>query len=159
MVTYCVSLLIAPPLIDLQSKLANILFANELQKRLDEQGVKNVYVNSLHPGSVATNLATNARFGSLVSIGNAVLTSVEGGAATQASLFYTQRVLILQIYLSVHPEVVEKGYKGKYFVPMAALTDANSAGRDMEMAKKLWAWTEDILKEKGFFKDWSFSPF
>ncbi|ORY38531.1 NAD(P)-binding protein [Rhizoclosmatium globosum] len=34
-----------------QSKLANILFSNELQKRLEESGVSNVFVNSCIPES------------------------------------------------------------------------------------------------------------
>ncbi|XP_034215444.1 short-chain dehydrogenase TIC 32, chloroplastic-like isoform X2 [Prunus dulcis] len=38
-----------------QSKLANILHANELTKRLKEEGVA-ITANSLHPGSIATNL-------------------------------------------------------------------------------------------------------
>ncbi|KAI9159695.1 hypothetical protein LWI28_001016 [Acer negundo] len=39
-----------------QSKFANILHANELAKRLKEEGV-NITVKSLHPGGIATNLA------------------------------------------------------------------------------------------------------
>jgi NAD(P)-dependent dehydrogenase (short-subunit alcohol dehydrogenase family) len=40
-----------------QSKLANVLFANELQKKLrEEKGIDYVAVNSLHPGAVNTEL-------------------------------------------------------------------------------------------------------
>ncbi|CAN1253893.1 Short-chain dehydrogenase TIC 32, chloroplastic [Linum perenne] len=39
-----------------QSKLANILHANELASRLKEEGI-NITANSLHPGAIATNLA------------------------------------------------------------------------------------------------------
>ncbi|XP_050886207.1 short-chain dehydrogenase TIC 32, chloroplastic-like isoform X2 [Lathyrus oleraceus] len=38
-----------------QSKLANILHANELAKRLKDDGV-NIIANSLHPGAIVTNL-------------------------------------------------------------------------------------------------------
>ncbi|KAG8659174.1 hypothetical protein MANES_02G020400v8 [Manihot esculenta] len=38
-----------------QSKLANILHSSELSRRLKEDGV-NITANSLHPGSIATNL-------------------------------------------------------------------------------------------------------
>ena len=41
-----------------QSKLANILFSRALQKRMDA----NVFVNSLHPGVVKTELAKNAAY-------------------------------------------------------------------------------------------------
>jgi NAD(P)-dependent dehydrogenase (short-subunit alcohol dehydrogenase family) len=39
-----------------QSKLANILFARELNKRLEAKGVKNVFVNACHPGVIRTEL-------------------------------------------------------------------------------------------------------
>uniref|UniRef100_A0A0A9DD26 Uncharacterized protein n=1 Tax=Arundo donax TaxID=35708 RepID=A0A0A9DD26_ARUDO len=38
-----------------QSKLANILHANELARRFKEEGI-NMTANSLHPGSIITNL-------------------------------------------------------------------------------------------------------
>ncbi|XP_057776038.1 short-chain dehydrogenase TIC 32, chloroplastic-like isoform X2 [Salvia miltiorrhiza] len=38
-----------------QSKLANILHANELTRRFQEEGIK-ITANSLHPGAIATNL-------------------------------------------------------------------------------------------------------
>ncbi|XP_052210709.1 short-chain dehydrogenase TIC 32, chloroplastic-like isoform X2 [Diospyros lotus] len=44
-----------------QSKLANILHANELAKRLKEEGVE-ITANSLHPGSIATNLTRHHSF-------------------------------------------------------------------------------------------------
>ncbi|KAF9689329.1 hypothetical protein SADUNF_Sadunf01G0081000 [Salix dunnii] len=49
-----------------QSKLANILHANELTRRLKEEGV-DITVNSLHPGSIMTNLL---RFHSVINILN-----------------------------------------------------------------------------------------
>ena len=42
-----------------RSKLANILFSNELARRLSEQGAQ-ITSNAVHPGLVATNLLTNA---------------------------------------------------------------------------------------------------
>ncbi|KAL8196246.1 hypothetical protein R6Q57_025246 [Mikania cordata] len=44
-----------------QSKLANILHAKELTRRLKEEGV-DITVNSLHPGVIATNLARHSSF-------------------------------------------------------------------------------------------------
>ena len=42
-----------------RSKLANILFSNELARRFDERGLK-LTSNAVHPGLVATNLITQA---------------------------------------------------------------------------------------------------
>ncbi|CAI0417275.1 unnamed protein product [Linum tenue] len=44
-----------------QSKLANILHANELARRLKEEGI-NITANSLHPGAIATNLLRHSSF-------------------------------------------------------------------------------------------------
>ena len=41
----------------MDSKLANVYFANELDRRLQERGVTNVYVNSCHPGKLASTTA------------------------------------------------------------------------------------------------------
>lgn len=52
-----------------QSKLANVLHANELARRLKEERVLEITANSLHPGAIATNLF---RYNSFIS-GNFVL--------------------------------------------------------------------------------------
>ena len=39
-----------------ESKLANIWFTKELDKRLQERGVKNVYTNCCHPGRIHEQL-------------------------------------------------------------------------------------------------------
>ncbi|GMP85418.1 hypothetical protein CsSME_00038580 [Camellia sinensis var. sinensis] len=44
-----------------QSKLANILHANELSRRLQEEGA-NITVNSVHPGLIMTNLMRHSFF-------------------------------------------------------------------------------------------------
>ncbi|KAB7497998.1 hypothetical protein Anas_00091 [Armadillidium nasatum] len=43
-----------------QSKLCNVLFTNELARLLDQKGIKNVTVNSLHPGAVKTEIVKNS---------------------------------------------------------------------------------------------------
>ncbi|KAI9347278.1 WW domain-containing oxidoreductase-like protein, partial [Obelidium mucronatum] len=67
-----------------QIKLANILFTTQLQKKLEESGVTNIYVNSVHPGMVSTNLASGAN------ISWALSTLVKQVAATPANGALTQ---------------------------------------------------------------------
>jgi retinol dehydrogenase-12 len=45
-----------------ETKLANILHAKELDRRLQEKAIKNVYVNACHPGVVKTELARNSQY-------------------------------------------------------------------------------------------------
>jgi WW domain-containing oxidoreductase len=114
-----------------QSKLANLLFANHLAKRLEGTGKT---ANSLHPGVIHTNLARSmnpiAR-GALAIAAPLVLKSVGEGAATQ-------------VYLAVHPNV--DGVAGKYFSD-CNVGKSSSRGRDEEMAAKLWEVSEKIAAE------------
>ncbi|CAN0841260.1 Short-chain dehydrogenase TIC 32, chloroplastic [Linum grandiflorum] len=106
-----------------QSKLANILHAKELARRLKEDDA-NITVNSLHPGSIVTNLLRYHSFVNLLArvFVKFALKNVQQGAATSC-------------YLALHPQV--KGVTGKHFMD-CNLAEPNSHGNDMNLAKKLW---------------------
>lgn len=111
-----------------QSKLANVLFTNELADRLKNT---NVTVNSLHPGFVKTQIGNkNASwysnlFWSIVTLG---AISVEDGAKTS-------------VYLASSPEV--KGVTGKYFDKCKEKKTAALA-LDKELGKQLWQKSEEL---------------
>lgn len=127
-----------------QSKLANLLFTYELERRLRKAGRKTISV-AAHPGYAATNLQTaGAKMdGSTVSewfmkLGNSLLAqSAERGA-------------LPQVYAAVHPEV----QGGQYFGPdglfeMAGfprLVQSNAASRDEAAAQRLWQVSEELTK-------------
>jgi len=102
-----------------RSKLANILFANELSRRLE--GVE-VTSNSLHPGVIATRFGQNdpGFFRLLVTLGRPFLGRPERGARTS-------------IHLAAAPELAR--VSGRYFKnsreapPSKAATDATSQER------------------------------
>ncbi|XP_042507146.1 short-chain dehydrogenase TIC 32, chloroplastic-like isoform X2 [Macadamia integrifolia] len=106
-----------------QSKLANILHATELNRRLKEEGVT-IIANSVHPGAIVTNILRYHGF--LNGIVNwtikYLVKNIKQGAATIC-------------YVALHPQV--KGLGGKYFVD-SNLADPSSQAKDMELAKKLW---------------------
>ncbi|XP_062149767.1 short-chain dehydrogenase TIC 32, chloroplastic-like [Alnus glutinosa] len=114
-----------------QSKLANVLHANELARCLKEDGV-DITANSLHPGAISTNLFRhNNIVNSLVhSLGRFVLKNVQQGAATTC-------------YVALHPQV--KGVSGEFFSD-SNLSKANSHGRNMELAKKLWDFSMNLIR-------------
>ncbi|KAK4838945.1 hypothetical protein QYF36_017714 [Acer negundo] len=114
-----------------QSKFANILHANELAKRLKEEGV-NITVNSLHPGGIATNLARHNGVLNFLSntIGKFFGKSLEQGAATQC-------------YVALNPQV--QGVTGEYFED-CNISKTTPHGREDEMAKKLWNLSMDLIK-------------
>jgi hypothetical protein len=39
---------------------------------------------------------------------------------------------------------------GEYFVPTAKIGKASNYANDMELASKLWTWTDEQMKGKGF---------
>ncbi|CAG8453922.1 10932_t:CDS:2 [Diversispora eburnea] len=121
-----------------QSKLANILFSLELNKRLTD---KEVYVNSVHPGLVKTELFRNLKdsMGLMAKPINLIvglfMTPVEEGAVTS-------------LYCATSPEIIEKNLRGKYFVPLGKLSKPGKLGTDEKLALKLWEYSEELIKEK-----------
>ncbi|CAD6257904.1 unnamed protein product [Miscanthus lutarioriparius] len=116
------------------SKLANILHANELSRRFQEEGC-NLTANSLHPGAIITNIiryvaGNNSALISVLSpVANLVLKSIPQGAATTC-------------YLALHPNV--KDVSGKYFSDCNEATPT-AVARDSELAKRLWSFSEELV--------------
>ncbi|KAL8534439.1 hypothetical protein ACS0TY_010452 [Phlomoides rotata] len=107
-----------------QSKLALILHAKELARRLKEDGA-NVTANSLHPGLVATNIVhVPAKIKGFINIlfYKFFLKTVQQGASTSC-------------YLALHPQV--KGISGEYFADNN-LAKPNAQAADATLASKLW---------------------
>jgi len=114
-----------------QSKLANLLFANHLAKRL--AGTRKT-ANSLHPGVIHTNLARsmNPIARAALAIGAPlVLKTIPEGAATTC-------------YVAVHPSL--DGVSGKYFAD-CNVSKPSTLGRDEAMAAKLWEISTKIAAE------------
>ncbi|KAM7499678.1 hypothetical protein LguiA_024092 [Lonicera macranthoides] len=114
-----------------QSKLANILHANELARRLKEEG-EQITANSLHPGAITTNLFRHIGFveGLVGALGKVLLKNVPQGAATTC-------------YVALHPQV--KGLSGKYFSD-SNLAETTTLGKDANLARKLWDFSTNLVK-------------
>ncbi|KAI8800114.1 hypothetical protein BJ742DRAFT_860307 [Cladochytrium replicatum] len=127
-----------------ETKIANIYFTRVLQKKLDAAGHGHIFVNAVHPGIVKTELdrfAEEPRSALLSSI----LISPEKGAITQT-------------YVATAPEIKEKKYKGKYFVPFASEECPSNVALNDVLAEKTWIWTEKVFQEK-YKSDWSWAKF
>jgi retinol dehydrogenase-12 len=111
-----------------QSKLMNILFTNELARRLEGTQVT---VNALHPGVVATGFGQNTPgiFRSLVKLAAPFMRTPEKGAETL-------------VYLATSPEV--EGVTGQYFHNSKRAV-STPAARNPESARKLWEASEKLL--------------
>lgn len=111
-----------------QSKLCNVLFTNELARRL---AGTNVTANALHPGLVATDFFTNNGFlGQLARpILNLIAMRPEDGAKTS-------------LYLATSPEV--EGVTGKYFDDHQREVPASKASYDRAAQLRLWQVSEQL---------------
>ncbi len=113
-----------------ESKMANILFTNELARRLEGSDVT---VNALHPGFVATNFAKNTGW-----LGKIAMTlfapimgiSPEKGAETT-------------IYLATSPEVA--GVTGTYFYKKKP-KKTHVFAQDVAAQQRLWALSEELTQ-------------
>ncbi len=111
------------------TKLLNILFTNELARRLKNTNIK---ANSMHPGFVASNFGKsgNAAIRNMVRMGRPFARSTKKGAETI-------------VYLAVSPQVEDE--TGKYFFDKEPVQPSRLA-RDPDSAKKLWEKSENLLQ-------------
>jgi NAD(P)-dependent dehydrogenase (short-subunit alcohol dehydrogenase family) len=120
-----------------QSKLANLLFTAELQRRLTAAG-SDVLATAAHPGYAATNLqfGSGHRIGDLLgSIGNRLLAQDEDGGALPT------------LYAAV-ADIPGNSFAGPGgFMEQrgpAKLVGRSGAARDAEVARRLWDVSEEL---------------
>jgi len=113
-----------------QSKLANLLFARELSRRLPNPSQT---ANAVHPGFITTNLFRNmpgvAQAGLRV-LAPLIMKTPAQGAATQC-------------YVATHPALA---VNGEYF-SNCNLARSSRRGRDRQLALRLWEASERIVRD------------
>lgn len=114
-----------------QSKLANVLFTMELDRRFGQE----LTTNCLHPGLVGTRLA-NKKAGALTSavwsMYKPFATKPGKGAATS-------------VYLAASPEV--KDVSGRYFDEHQCLQKPSAIARNEQLARRLWEFSEQAVAD------------
>ncbi|KAL2919121.1 hypothetical protein HK105_201394 [Polyrhizophydium stewartii] len=131
-----------------ETKLANVLFTTQLQKHFEAAGVKNVLVNAVHPGVVETELFRHNDVLTPAAIADQLL---KGGKPISA-----EKGALTQLYVAADPEVAEKQYRGRYFVPFAQLAEVHETAKDEGLAARTWEWAQDVL-QKHYRADWSWA--
>lgn len=128
-----------------QSKLANILFAQELSERVAGTGV---LVNSVHPGGVDTEL------------GRHILDILKAYLGDAVAMFFKENVMpkggrgawtprdaaLTQVYATIASKVK---VTGRYFHPIARDNTefADPHTRDKKLQKDLWELTETFIAD------------
>ena len=121
------------------SKLANILWTNELQKRLDEEK-SSIIAISIHPGEVNTIVDRLPKFQALAKIiCDLFFKTWDQGA-------YNSAFAAASPLVRANPEA----YKGKYIEhDYGKVVLPSKKARDPGFAADLWAVTEAFVKSKG----------
>jgi NAD(P)-dependent dehydrogenase (short-subunit alcohol dehydrogenase family) len=125
------------------SKLGNVLHAKELARRYGSTSAagNGILAVSLHPGTVKTGLSAGPR-GS-TPLYKFIQPLVELGAPGPEKGSWNS------LWCAASPELKESD-NGSYFLPVGKKTRASVHGEDAFMSRKLWEWSEECLKEKGF---------
>jgi NAD(P)-dependent dehydrogenase (short-subunit alcohol dehydrogenase family) len=120
-----------------QSKLANLLFTSELQRRLSDAG-SSVRATAAHPGYAATNLQShtgNALQNALMAVANRVVAqSDEMGALP--TLYAATQDIPGDSYVGPDGFQEQRGHP--------TLVGRNGAAQDHETAKRLWSLSEEL---------------
>ncbi|KDR81196.1 hypothetical protein GALMADRAFT_241746 [Galerina marginata CBS 339.88] len=119
------------------SKLANLLFVKELQRRFDDEGV-NVVSIAVHPGGVKTPGAINFVGGSADSpMLEGSLTPLQGS--------------VTPLFAATAPEVQQdrSKYAGAYLMPFGVPSpdDESRDAKNCTLAKEAWLTTEKIVAD------------
>ncbi len=110
-----------------KSKLANIMFTNELARRIANTTTT---ANSVHPGFVASNFGRNDRLGNVAMI------------LAKPFALSPQRGALTSIYCCSDPAA--QGVSGKYFYKCAP-EEPTSFATDDAAAKRLWEISEQLI--------------
>ncbi len=116
-----------------QSKLANVIFSNELARRWASIGVSS---NSLNPGNVRSRITRNNRLLNLLHmspLARLIVMSEQDGA--KASL-----------HVATAPEL--EGVSGRYFEKQKEVRP-NPAANDVDAGRRLWELSERLVDESG----------
>ncbi|XP_003744439.1 WW domain-containing oxidoreductase [Galendromus occidentalis] len=112
------------------SKLFNILFARELDRRMSKQGIRALAV---HPGNmIRTSISRTWWFWKLLFfLASPFTKSIEQGAATT-------------VYAAASPDMEDRG---ALYLNNCCICSATKAANDDKLAEKLWRVSEKILKD------------
>lgn len=138
----------------MDSKLANLYFAKELDRRLQARGVGNVFCNACHPGAAG---GTGLGSGALGKVGDYIEPVVRGVMAWVGNTNVDSAKT--QTYLAASSEVKRNDVHGQYWTPVWSWTSTyvsckeelplTKLGSNEEEQRKLWEFSEKALQKAG----------
>jgi len=125
-----------------RSKLLNVLFSNELSRKLIS---KEVYVNSLNPGVVVTNISQHWNLPFSHEVKDKLQNILQGKIMWESDV-----ACLTQVGLAVSPSVFQQHITGQFFVPIFRKHHPNNYALNETLAKLSWESTEKAIKSRGF---------
>ncbi|KAG9407640.1 hypothetical protein AC1031_002358 [Aphanomyces cochlioides] len=127
------------------SKTAQLLMARGLMQQV---GSAKVFVNSLHPGMVVTEVINRPiEFPHLPWF----LRSIEVSLFKMLTkLFGTTlaKGVLTHMYVATSPDIEKNDWRGQYFSPVAKLDKSSPLSQNQDEVERLWKWTTDrVLAE------------
>jgi NAD(P)-dependent dehydrogenase (short-subunit alcohol dehydrogenase family) len=122
-----------------QSKLAQVLWAQELTRQLG--ATSNVYVNSFHPGVVATEI-----WGKNPSLRDSIFLPVVNFFKKNVMWTELQGAMTMLYLGAAADDLKEKNVRGKYFHPHAQEIVPNVLAQDLELQQKVWSFADALVK-------------
>jgi len=130
---------IGPSFLYNRTKLAQILFVQELVKRYPQTPP---FINATHPGAVSTDQPKQAEeaYGALGKVGVAIVRPFMTDPVKQGCRS--------ALFAATSEDVVEDKLHGKYIIPDRKVTDPTNQAKDEGLAQSLWNLTREVLKSK-----------
>ncbi|KIO24264.1 hypothetical protein M407DRAFT_26282 [Tulasnella calospora MUT 4182] len=121
------------------SKLANVLFVKELQSRLDAEGLP-ITCLAINPGLVDSGAQKKSFPTGIISVLIVWITKTLGLTSEQGSF--------ASLFAATAPEIkaLPEKWKGAYMEPYNRWTEASVYGNDKQLAKDLWACSEEVTE-------------
>ncbi len=124
-----------------QSKVGNILHAKQLNKLFGPDGTeaakRGIWAAAVHPGHLDTNLNKQTAFPKFV---NTVLKALGAYSHAREGAYNS-------VFAVASPDF-KVGDSGEYFVPGQKRKQPSKVAQDMELAGRLWKWTEDEMQKR-----------
>ena len=117
-----------------QTKLANVLFSNEISRRYEDEVLTS---NAIHPGLVATNLGRYMR-------GDKEGTSKQPDTPLRKGMKMAAQGAATQVYVGIDKRLA--GVSGYYFEDCNPVALKGDYARDDALALRLWDVSEDIVQ-------------
>ena len=128
-----------------ETKLANVLFAMEAQKRVHQKSDR-IYVNAVHPGAVNSDFLRKETVTTFLgdTLGP-LLYDFAKAAMRNCIAWDSETASLTQLYTAVSPEISTKNIKGKYFHPIAKINPGTALATE-NAAAALWTQTEVLIQ-------------